>query len=99
MTVSAPITFLLSHYAHASWSCMQPLSRHHHGLAEDLRAEDESGPDVGPDGQTGVVAGVVSHVDLGSELSLLVLDTVGRGLKDDGNVGYLSPSGQYCYLR
>ena len=70
------------------------FSRHHHGLAEDLRAEDEGGPDVGPDRQAGGVAGVVPHVDLGPELSLLVLDAVCRGLKDRRNGGYLSLYGQ-----
>ena len=63
------------HVLHATFS------RHHHGLAEDLRAEDEGRPDVGPDRRAGGVTGVMSHVDLGPELSLLVLDTVGRGLK------------------
>ena len=48
----------------------------HHGLAEDLRPEDEGGPDVGPDRQVGGLTGVVSHVNLGPELSLLVLDGV-----------------------
>ena len=63
------------------------VSRHDHGLAEDLRAEDEGGPDVGPDRQAGGVAGVVPHVDLGPELSLLVLDGVGGpgGLKHGRN--------------
>ena len=65
------------------------LSRDDHGLAEDLRAEDEGGPDVGPDGEAGGVAGVVSHVDLGPELSLLVLDAVWWGLKHGRNGRYL----------
>ena len=68
------------------------FSRDDHGLAEDLRAEDEGGPDVGPDRLAGGVAGVMSHVDLGSELSLLVLDAVCGGLKDGRNEGYLSLS-------
>ena len=70
------------------------LSRDDHGLAEDLRAEDEGRPDVGPDRRVGGVTGVMSHVDLGPELSLLVLDAVCRGLKDRRNGGYLSLYGQ-----
>ena len=65
------------------------LSRDDHGLAEDLRAEDEGRPDVGPDRRAGGVTGVMSHVDLGSELSLLVLNTVGGGLEDGRNQRYL----------
>ena len=103
MTVSAPITFLLSHYVHARqwcWCCRHAtFSRHHHGLAEDLRPEDEGGPDVGPDRQVGGLTGVVSHVNLGPELSLLVLDGVCGGLKHDRNGGMVSLSGQYLYLR
>ena len=70
------------------------FSRDDHGLAEDLRAEDEGGPDVGPDRGAGGVAGVMPHVDLRPELSLLVLDAVCGGLKDGRNGGYLSLSGQ-----
>ena len=33
------------------------LSRDDHGLAEDLRAEDEGRPDVGPDRRAGGVTG------------------------------------------
>ena len=75
------------------------VSRHDHGLAEDLRAEDEGGPDVGPDRQAGGVAGVVPHVDLGPELSLLVLDAVWWALKHGRNGSYLWLSGQYLHLR
>ena len=57
------------------------LSGDDDGFAEDGRAEEEGGPDVGPHGVGVGLAGVVSHVDVTSELSLLVLDTVGRGLK------------------
>ena len=77
------------------------FSRHHHGLAQDLRAEDEGGPDVGPDRQAGGLTGVVPHVNLRAELSLLVLDAVCGGLKHDRNVGYLFVplcTGQYLSL-
>ena len=70
------------------------FSRDDHGLAEDLRAEDEGGPDVGPDREAGGLTSVVSHVNLRPKLSLLVLDAVCRGLKDRRNGGYLSLYGQ-----
>ena len=76
------------------------FSRDDHGLAEDLRAEDEGRPDVGPDRRAGGVTGVMSHVDLGPELSLLVLDAECGGLKDCRNGGYFVPLwSRYFYLR
>ena len=51
-------------------------SRDHDRLAEDGGASQKRGPDVRPHAGAVAVAGVVTHVDLRSELSLLVFDTV-----------------------
>ena len=50
-------------------------------LAEDIAWPDESRPYVCPHTDTVLVTGVMSHVDITSELSLLIFKTVARAVK------------------
>ena len=68
------------------------LSGDYYGLAEDGGAEDEGWPDVSPDPEAGGLTGVVPHVHLSTELSLLVLNTEGRGLEYCRNYRYFGCS-------
>ena len=60
---------------------MSPGSGDDNGLAEDTVGPDECWPDVGPHSHTVLVTGVVSHMDVWSELSLLIFKTVAGTLE------------------